>query len=223
MLLTWGIVLGKLRTFINDPEFNAQEEPRNTRFTNAELLDFWIAAQDDLANYVARESTFTVAEDLTSAELPDGLYRIEFVKNADGYTMLPVNVLEEGDIDLWEGIYWRLEDRYLVFTTALTADATVYYKSYYPEPELTELDRPILIPRWAVQACIYYCAALTVERQSVEDPQLRRWASKQQDAGTPVSNPFIPVAKYMLSRYREVVYDHIGDANERSAWHSSYP
>ena len=223
MLLTWEVALAKLRTYIKDSPTAKDGSARTTRFNDKELLDFWIAAQDDLVLYVARGASFTIAEDLTTAELPDLLYRIEVVKNADGYTMLPLDAFEEGDVDLWEGNYWIMEDRHLTFTTALDADATVFYKCYYPEPSLAQPDMPILIPRWALQACIYYCSALSVERQTLEDPQLRRWASKQQDAGTPLSNPFLPVAEYLLKRYRQVVYDHIGDANERSSWHSLYP
>jgi hypothetical protein len=61
-----------------------------------------------------------------------------------------------------------------------------------------------------------------VEKKLVADPNLRQYANRQQDAGNPRDNPFIQVAKYLLDRYHQKVYDRVPDHQERKSWHSSY-
>ncbi|NIV33085.1 MAG: hypothetical protein GWN58_27650 [Anaerolineae bacterium] len=221
-MLTWQIVLERTRRFLSDQVVTG----RQPRVTNQELCDAWTDAQDDLVQYVARPNTFTIAAGLTQAELPDDLFRVDYVANADGWTMSPLTregAHEMGDADLWEGMYWYLTHDKIVFTDTLDYAATVYYQTYYPTPVVDDLAKPILIPRWAIQPCVYYVAAQCVERQIVADPQLRQYASRTQDAGNPTHNPFLQVAEYLLKRYREQVYARISDAQERLTWPSSYP
>jgi hypothetical protein len=214
MALTWGTVLERIRRFLSD---NLSTE----RFSDDELCDAWIDAQDDLVRYVARQKTVTIDAESTAYNLPDDLYRVLYVKNSDGYTMIQLVPHEPSDDDLWEGNYWYLTDTQIVFTSELTEEVTLVYKCYYPAPSVTETGQPILIPRWAVQACMYYVAAQATERQVIKDPQLRQHAQRT-DAGNPKDNPFLAVAKYLLERYRQVIYDHIGDSQERATWPSSY-
>ena len=222
-MLTWGMCLDKLRRFIKDEIKGAGDTSRPPKFTDDELVDFWADAQDDLVNYVARPATFTVQAGLDKANLPDDLYRVEAVLSPRGEVMLQLGEDNATVIDEWEGVSWVLGHSELYFTDRLDCAATVRYRAYYPAPKVGERDMPILVPRWAIKACIYHCAAQVVEKQVIADPQLRQFASKTQDAGKPTDNPFLQVAKYMLERYRQTVYDHISDSQERTTWHSSYP
>lgn len=217
-MLTWQIVLDRTRRFLSDQV----REGRAPRTTDQELCDAWTDAQDDLVLYVARPATFTVAAALERAPLPDDLYRIDVVKNADGWTMLGLDAHEVTDADLWEGMYWYMTHNTLEFTDALDYEATVFYRAYYPAPTVDDLAKPIFVPRWAIQPCVYYVAAQCVEKQIVSDPQLRQYASKMQDAGSPRDNPFLQVAEYLLKRYREQVTARAQDLQERATWPSSY-
>lgn len=221
-MLTWQTVLDRTRRFLSDQVVSG----RTPRVSDQELCDAWTDAQDDLVQYVARPGSFTVAAALTRLPLPDDLYRVDYVANADGWTMMPLTrdgAHEMGDADLWDGMYWYLTHDTIVFTDTLDYAATVYYRAYYPAPVVDDLAKPILIPRWTIQPCVYYVAAQCVEKQIVADPQLRQWASRQQDAGTPTSNPFLQVAEYLMKRYREQIYARGQDAQERQTWPSSYP
>jgi hypothetical protein len=222
MLLTLEIVLGRIRRFVDDEVAAAGT---NQKWSNQELVDALTDAQDDLVNFVARRNTFAIDEDETSADLPDDLYRVVTIKtDSDGYTLRPLDTLEDVDTDedVWEGCYWYLLDTTIEFTNELPDDVSVFYQAYYPELDVNDLNAPIYVPRWAVQACVYYVSAQLVEKQIIADPQLRRWATEI-DAGKPTDNPFLAVSKYLLERYREVCYAHIGDAQERNSWPSSYP
>lgn len=221
-MLTWQIVLERTRRFLSDQVV----EGRSPRITNQELCDAWTDAQDDLVQYVARPATFTIAAELSQAVLPEDLFRVDYVANADGWTMMPLTregANEMGDANLWDGMYWYLTHDLIVFTDALDYAATVYYRTYYPNPAVDDLAAPILIPRWAIQPCVYYVAAQCIERQIVADPQLRQYASRTQDAGNPTHNPFLQVAEYLLKRYREQVYARTSDEQERLTWPSLYP
>lgn len=216
-MLTWEIVLGKLRRFLRDTA-------GTPRMSDEELADAWNNAQDDLTNYVARKKTLAVPAGVSRAELPEDLYRIDNVLIYDGEVGYRMPEWDEQieDEDTWTGNAWQLGDLYIDFAPALQHDVVVCYRAYFPVVEITDPKRPVYVPQWAVQACVYHVAAQSVEKQTVADPQLRQWASRQ-DAGNPLSNPFLPVAEFMMKRYRQVVYDHISDAQERSTWRSSYP
>jgi len=224
-MLTWELVLARMRRFLSDIEV----EGRTPRVTDQEIADAWTDAQDDLVKFAARPKTFEVAADLTTKKLPNDLYRIDRVRVDEGddvnhYTLLPLDATEVTDTDVYEGVYWYLTHTTIEFTQALSYAATVYYSAYYPAPDISKLERPIHVPRWAIQACVYYAAAQCVEKQTIADPQLRQYANRRQDAGNPTHNPFLQVAKYLLERYREQVWGRTSDqVHERVSWHSSYP
>ena len=48
-MYSWQMVLDRTRRFISDVEVAG----RSPRITNQEIIDFWVAAQDDLVQYVA--------------------------------------------------------------------------------------------------------------------------------------------------------------------------
>jgi hypothetical protein len=218
-MLTWNMCKAKLRRAIRDVEVSG----RALNWSDEDLCDYWTDAQDDLVNYASRKGVFTVPEAATAHPLPEGLYRIVAVKNGDGYSMLQLDATETDDEDLWEGCYWYYEDANLNFTVAVPdSDATVFYEKHYPSPQPGDggLNMPILVPRWAIRACVMYATAEAVERTMIEDANLRRWAGKQTDSGKPTDNPFIAVAKYYHERYRELVFARVGDNAENSSWPS---
>ena len=179
--------------------------------------------------YVARPKTFTVAAESTQALMPDDLYRIDRIvldegDDANNYILLQLDAEgDPNDVNVYEGTYWYKTTDLLVFTQELDYGVTVFYRAYYPEVDTTDLNAPIFVPRWAIQACIYYVAAVCVEKQVISDPQLRQYANRRQDAGNPTHNPFIAVAKYCLERYRQKVFDRTQDVeHERLEWHSSF-
>ncbi|HUT14843.1 MAG TPA: hypothetical protein VMY98_01190 [Anaerolineae bacterium] len=220
-MLTWQTVLDRTRRFLSDQV----REGRAPRVTDQELCDAWIDAQDDLVQYVARRSTFTIDDGLSECMLPDDLYRVLYIANSDGWTMVPLTpegINDQTDTNVWEGMYWYLTHDKIEFTDALDYEATVHYSAYYPAPTVDDLNKPIFIPRWTIQPAVYYVAAQCIEKQIVSDPQLRQYATRTQDSGTPISNPFLQVAEYLLKRYREQVYSRTADSQERSTWHSSY-
>jgi hypothetical protein len=224
-MLTWEMVRSRLRTFLSDQVV----EGRSPRVTEGELVYAWTDAQDDLVQYVARPATFTVAAALEVKMLPDDLYKVDYVEidygdDATHYRVLALDEYETGDVDVFEGTYWYLTHSRIVFTQALEYEVTVHYRQYYPAPVANEDAAPIHVPRWAISACTYYAAAQCLEKQAVKDPQLRQYANRQQDAGNPLHNPFLQVAKYLLERYRERVYERSQQTTgERQTWHSSYP
>lgn len=229
-MLTWSDVRAKLRRAIidviedenGDPLTDSQGNPLSPDFSEEDLADFWTDAQDDLVQYVARTARFTIDEGDTEATLPADCYRIVAVVNGDGYQMLQMDEYESADIDVWTGCYWYIEGGEIHFTDEIPDnDAAVIYQQYYPVINPDELDAPIEIPRWAIRAAIYYCTAEALERKLVEDPDLRRWASRATDAGNPTHNPFLQVVIYFHERYEKVVFSHVGDASEVTGWPSS--
>lgn len=221
-MTTWQTVLDRTRRFVGDVKVDG----RTPRVLDSELVDFWEAAQDDLVQYVARLSSFTVPEDTTAGLLPDDVARIDAVIIDDGtnnFFVLHEGWDDVGDYDHLDGTYWYLTHDQIQFTQELDYAATVRYRAYYPAPDVNQLSLPCLLPRWAIHAGLYYVASETLEKQSIADPQLRQWASKTQDAGNPTHNPFLEIAKYMLERYRQIAYDYTQDAeNQRLTWPSLY-
>jgi len=224
-MLTWELVLARMRRFLSDVEVAG----RTPRVSDQEIVDAWNDAQDDLVKVVARPKTFTVAAELQRKRLPADLYRIDrvTVDTGDGenhYTVLPLDATEVTDVNLYAGLYWYWTHTTLEFTDVLDYAATVYYRAYWPEMDVDDLAKPCHVPRWAIQACVYYASAQCVEKQTIADPQLRQYASRRQDAGNPTHNPFLQVAEYLLKRYREQVWARVDDQiNERVTWPSSYP
>ncbi len=225
-MLTWGTVLDRLRRTIKD----VVRESVDPKFSTADLADFWIVGQHELAVYVSRQTTLTIPSGLTTFALPDDFYRVMWVRldtTSDARHMLALDSLayEDGVNDAtWEGTYYYLTDTHINFTQEPDYTVTVAYRAYYPEPEdPDDRTQAIYIPRWAVPAVNYYATAQALERKMVDDSNLRRWASKAIDSGTPIHNPFTPLAKYFHQRFREVVFNHIGDESERASWPSSYP
>jgi len=215
--LTWADISKKLRRFISDIKGTEQK----ARIDEESLLDFWISGQDDLVTYVARSGKLELQPQLITFELPDDLYRVSAVRSQQGHTILPLDAHPENtEEQVWDGVFWMLQDQWLSFTQPLDQLAWVYYQKYYPAPD--QNDSIILIPRWAIQPLTYYVGALTVEQQSIADTQLRRWATKS-DSGTPITNPFIPVAEYLMARYREMMLVKVGDtAAGRRTWPTLY-
>ena len=227
MLTTWETIRDRCRRFIND--VLDESGARAPRVTDQELADAWNDVQDDLVLYVARPKTFTIAADQTQALLPDDLYRVDRVvldEDDDENHYIVLQLDSEGDPNdpnVYEGTYWYKTTDKMIFTQELDYAVTVFYRAYYPEVDHNVLAAPVLVPRWAIQACIYYVAAVCVEKQVVADPQLRQYANRRQDSGNPTHNPFLQVAKYLLERYRQKVYDRTQDVdNERLEWHSSF-
>jgi hypothetical protein len=220
-----------LRRQINDAVLDDDGNPISgvsPDFTDLDLADFWEDAQNDLVLYVGRTTTFAIPANVTSAELPDDLYSVMWVRyDITSETRLIKELdleVEVRDVDdpHWEGLYWYITDDTIEFTSSLQYQVTVRYRAFYPVPSPTNRDQPIYVPRWAVQALLYYCTAEAVERKVVEDPDLRRWADRNTDAGKPTDNPFLQVAKYFLGRYQDVVNKHLASSQERSTWPSSY-
>jgi hypothetical protein len=228
MVTTWEVIRARCRRFVSD--VLDADGARAPRISEQELADAWNDVQDDLVLYAARPKTFTVAAGQTTAKLPNDLYRIERVVLDEGddenhYIVLQLDA--EGspdDINAYEGTYWYKTTNRLIFTQELDYAVTVFYRAYYPEIAPSDNAQPVHVPRWAIQACVYYVAAVTVGKQVIADPQLRQWANRRQDAGNPTHNPFLQVAKYCLGRYREKVFARTqGDTQERTEWHSSFP
>ena len=222
-MTTWGQAVDRLRRTIKD----ALRDGVDPKFSTLDLADFWSEGQHELAVYVARQATITVPSGLTKFALPDNFYRIMWVRldttDAQRFMKeLDPLAYEDGVHEAtWEGYYYYLTDDHINFTQAPEYDVTVAYRAYYPDIEdSTDRNQALFVPRWAVPAVIYYVNAQALERKMTDDANLRRWAGKAIDAGTPIHNPFTPLAKYFHQRFREVVFAHIGDSSERSTWPS---
>lgn len=212
---TWSTHRTVLRTFLRDTDDSSY------KFTNEELADWWKWAQDDLAQYVARTSLFTASDGDTSETLPSDLYKVKYVKAYDAdnnyaHVVKQLDAFEIDDTNIFEGVYWYLTDDTIEFTgeDGLPCDVTIYYYAYYTPP--TDTTTEITIPRWAEEAVMYYCASIAATKLAAADADLRRYASRQLDAGTPVNNPFVPVAKFMIERYQAIVFAHAADTSVRN-------
>ena len=217
MATTWGVVRERLRRDLTDvlrvDEDGVDIDPD---FSNTELMDYWNAAQDEMVVYAALEAVTEIATSSTSVALPTDFYEVRWVRYdvTDGEHFLTVldPLAFEGDPHdpTWTGLYYLVRnDTTILFSETTQYTVTVCYKAYYPA--LTDPDTDaaaISVPRWAVLPLIYFACARAIERRLIEDANLRRWASKPLDAGQPTSNPYTPVARYYLDRFREEMDKH---------------
>jgi hypothetical protein len=228
-VLDWGTVQTRLRRQVSDLTEDSSGNEVDPDFTESDLLDFWVDAQNDLVLYIGRSRTLTVPAEKTSYPLPEDLYKVLWVRynqTTDPYNLreLDLGAGHRDDVDdpPWEGLYWYITDDTIEFTDTPEYTVTVRYRAFYPEPSLADAGSPIYVPRWAIQALMYYCAAEALERKVIDDANLRRWASRQTDAGKPTDNPFLQVCKYLLERYQSVINKHLVSTQERSTWPSSF-
>ena len=218
MATTWGVVRERLRRMLTDVILQDSDgndiEPA---FSSQELADYWNAAQDELVVYVALEAINEIVAGATSVALPNDFYEVHWVRydvTNGAYFLKELDPLAfEGDPHdpTWTGLYYLIRNE----STILISDTTTYtitlgYGAYYAAVTSPDVDATVIsVPRWAILPLLYFACLRAMERRIIEDANLRRFATRQLDAGQPTSNPFTPAARYYLDRFREAMDKHM--------------
>lgn len=185
-------------------------------WTNGELLLYCVWALDDLTLWYPCKRTTTLASDTESFTLPDDFFQVDLVewKRTDYYRKFLEEISRrpgyefpssEVDDDSCPVGYWVIDDTLYLGRTA-EVDFTLHYHAYWPVPS-GDNDN-ITVPRWARQALTFYIAAMALIRKSIGFAKIRQWNTRT-DSGTPLQEPLLPEAKFLLERYQQIINDHV--------------
>jgi len=213
MTTTWTIQDGKLQRLLKDEA--------GTKFSEALREDGYNAALETFAAHTATASATTITGDgsTTAWSLPDNIIEtddsIEGVwDQTDKEWLEPVRFVPG---DQWtdstptsssapKGWYIWPEDT--LNTTQVHASGDIlklYYYAYWNG--VADGVDPIDVPRWALQALLYYAAAYCLAPGAISAANIRQYDTKA-DSGHPEHNPIFQQAKWFMQKYQEVLNRH---------------
>ncbi len=83
------------------------------------------------------------------------------------------------------------------------------YHSYFPKVKNHKSE--VLVPEWAIEACVFYAGSQAMSSRAVDDAQYRQYTAPPDATGNPLHNPYLKVAEYFDKRYYAIVSQHTDD------------
>lgn len=180
-------------------------DPSAQQYGATLINDGIVAALEAILPWVFKRSEVVLEADgvITEFELPEDLYRITAVFDADSGRYLKQNTLSAGDSpgsDLNSNQDWmEYPELSLSLANAPTQDITVFYGAVWAVPE--DDDDALECPGWCIRAIVYYAASYALLEKASSSANIRQW-NVQIDSGTPIMNPMRDMSTYYLERFR---------------------
>lgn len=180
-------------------------DPSAQQYSATLINDGIVAALEAILPWVFKRSEVVLEADgeTTEFELPEDLYRITAVFDADSGLYLKQNTLSAGDSpgsDLNSNQDWmEYPELSLSLANAPETDITVFYGATWAVPE--DDDDVLEPPSWCTRAIVFYAASYALLEKASSAANIRQW-NVQVDSGTPVMNPMRDMSTYYLERFR---------------------
>lgn len=212
-------MLDRIQSVIKDqvPQGADVDERRRTRYDVKDLMHWWNQGQIRLSTMVPRHRHWLYdvspfAGRAYSVDLPEDFFR-EIVICIDQKEGLPM--LDERQFhSARQPGYLIYDNKIYVLPECDGKKLLLVYHSYYPD--ITSEQDKIIIPRWAVEACQIYVAMQVATKESIADARFRKLTGKYDVPGTPINNPFLPVAKFLEQRFFDIIRAHADDHGHRN-------
>lgn len=184
--------------------YRVLSDPGHGLYTPDMMNDGIVAAMEAILPWVSKRSVATLEADgvANSFELPEDIYRVTAVFDADSGSYLPENSLSSGsrpgmNLDSNQD-YLQYPEGYLSLANAPTGDLTVYYGARWAVP--VEDEDVIEAPIWVHRALVFYAASYALLDKASSASNIRQW-NVQVDSGTPIMNPMRDMSTYYLERF----------------------
>ena len=208
--MNWKFVRDDIVLPILKDEAPAAGSGRRQRYDPDVIMSWWNNAQNRMATMKPLHLHQIYKNDGVVVSLPEQHYKPRAVY-LDGYeTPLSRSSIEEQyHSPAGHPIYYITERKLVIAGTGMESVDFMYaYSGYYRR--IMSDDTIVQVPEWALEACALYVAMQAVTRESMADARYRKFATKT-DAGTPVHNPFLPVAKWLEQRFENIIKLHVDD------------
>lgn len=181
-------------------------DPSGAQYSADLLNDGIVAALEAILPWVAKSSVeeFDTDGETLEFELPEDLYRINAVFDAETGVYIPQNILAAGrspGYDIETNQDWlEYPEGTLSLANAPASDGQVilYYSATWEVP--ADDDDDIEAPAWTHRAIVFYAASYAILEKASSASNIRQW-NVQVDSGTPVMNPMRDASEHFYKRF----------------------
>jgi len=181
-------------------------DPTGQQYPSDLLDDGIVAALEAILPWTFKQSTALLEadydNDVVSFELPDDLYRITAVFDADSGIYIPQNTMSAGmstGEDLTSNQDWmEYPEGFLSLANAPEEDVILNYGAVWDVPSTD--DDEIEAPTWCHRALVFYTCSYSLLEKASSASNIRQW-NVAVDSGTPAMNPMRDMSSYFFDRF----------------------
>ncbi len=190
---------------LRDRVLRILSDPGGGQFEPDLIDDGLRASLDAILPWVFKRDVATLEADgaTSSWELPEDLYRITAVFDADSGLYIENNSLSAGTApgaEIQSNQDWlEYPEGEISLARAPDSDVTLFYGARWAEPE-ADADE-IEAPSWCHRALVFYAASYALMEKASASANIRQW-NVRVDSGSPVMNPMKDMSSYYLERFK---------------------
>jgi hypothetical protein len=185
-------------------------EGRSPRYNEDTVMAWWNNAQNRLTTMKPMRIHRIYDQVLEVNDLPENHYKPEALYLAGQEVPLRRTTIEKQWSKPCPGYY--IHNHKLV-VTGLKPKLNFLFAYYAYFKRLEGKKSIVEVPEWAWEACGLYVAMQAVTREAMADARYRKFVTAT-DAGNPTHNPFLGVAKWLQTRFEDIVRTHADDDYE---------
>ncbi|RUM42123.1 MAG: hypothetical protein DSY80_07820 [Desulfocapsa sp.] len=209
-MATWEDIRNDIVLPILKDETPLPSSGRAPRYDLDTVRSWWNNGQGRMATMRPLQRHQIYKDDGVVVHLPENHYKPRALYIEGIERPIPRStIVEQYTNSMGSPCYYIDDDKLIVANTGQKSVNFIYvYNAYYKR--ITQDNDIVEVPEWAWEAGALYVAMQAATREAMADARYRKFATKT-DAGTPIHNPFLGVAKWLEQRFENIIKLHVDD------------